>query len=161
MLLRGALPTRPGTNSNQTSVICVSSVVSGTRGTNQYRVYNIAKRVELVRDIRFQEDEHRPKEQVVSDISANHEPSMQDQATPHHSQKRPREEGPDCDGPPSKRTRSRDGPYNEALFADCQQCPESRGVVCFGGFRQEPYPRLRWKHLRHPPSPSSYRRRYP
>ncbi len=99
-------------------------ILLGYGGTNQYRVFNIIKqRVELVRDIRFREDDHKPSDKIVPNISANHDPPPDSPTKEvHHGQKRPRDESPNHDGP-SKRTRSK-GPWDETMFAKCQQCPE-------------------------------------
>ena len=99
-------------------------ILLGYGGTNQYRVFNITKqRVELVRDIRFHEDDHRPPDKIVPNISANHDPPP-DPLTEevHRGQKRSQEEDPNHDGP-SKRTRSK-GPWDEAMFVECQKYPE-------------------------------------
>lgn len=113
-------------------------VLLGYGGTNQYRVFNLVKkRVELVRDVRFQEADHRPSEKIVPDISAKHEApegtgrSLEDdprKPTLNHGQKRSLDEDPGHDGPPSKRTRSQ-VPYLHTLFADCQQSPEQHDVL--------------------------------
>ena len=97
----------------------------GYGGTNQYRVFNIAKkRVELVRDIRFRENDHRPTSKIVPDVSANHDPPPDPPTEVHRNQKRPHDDSPDHDGP-SKRTRSQiEVPWDESVFAVCQQSPE-------------------------------------
>lgn len=41
-------------------------VLLGYSGTSQYRVFNLVKKkVELVRNVRFYEDNHRPKKKIV------------------------------------------------------------------------------------------------
>ena len=98
-------------------------ILLGYGGNNQYRIFNIVKkRVELVRDVRFHEDDHRPAEKVILDVSANHDPPPEPIYEDHRGQKRPHEEAPDHDGP-SKRTRSQ-GPWNESTFAENQLAPE-------------------------------------
>lgn len=103
-------------------------ILLGYGGTNQYRVYNIPKkRVELVRDIRFRENDHRPAIKITPDVSANHDPSPDPpEQQVHRGQKRSRndDESPSHDGP-SKRTRSKiEVPWDKSVFAECQKCPE-------------------------------------
>ena len=100
-------------------------ILLGYQGTNQYRVYNInKKRVETVRDVRFREDDHRPTDKIVPDISANHDAPAQPEAVPqaHHGVKRSRDDDPIHDGP-SKRTRSK-GPWDQEIFTENQLQPE-------------------------------------